>query len=274
MGPSSGDIILSLSIALAAVLAVTRRVPLAAALALPAAAAAGRMFGTATRLLPGEGLILAEIVLLPIPFGILTAWAALRCFYWIPDRLTAPEDSPRVAETERLKRLSELGALGFRPVGWLCLRDGFERQDRQYFLHPDGISACVIRNRWGIRGITFCTEQDGARLVTSDWPSIPMFPLLPGKTIFLHQLGRSPKELLRNHRLHLAELAMDAPDPCNDLLAREQVRFEEDAKEAVRRGRLVRDRRGRLRVTLRAMPALLCRTFFLDFRRKRWRFDR
>jgi hypothetical protein len=274
MVPSAAEIAFALSVVVAVLVAATRRVPLAAALAFPAAVAIG-CANVPRRWLPEELAVLAGIVLLSIVFGTLLSWAALRCFYWIPDRLTHPEDSIFDRETERLKSLAELGALGFRPVGALCLKDGLERQVRRYFVDSSGtLAAWVTRNRWGTRGISFCTEQDGARLVTSNWPFIPAFRLTPGRVIFLHHTCRSLKELLRNHRIHLAELAMDAPDSCGDLLEREQIRFGEMVEEVVRRGRLVRDRRGRLRLTLGAIPGVLVRGLWLDFRRKCWRFGR
>src|SRR5262249_51045826 len=142
-------------------------------------------------------------------------------------------------------------------------------------IDPTGtIIACVVRNWLGIRGISFCTEQEDAWVKTSDWPFLPVLPISLGCTLFLHHGCPTSAELLRMHRIHLAELAMDAPDRCSDVLGREKRRYEEQLEEAVRRGCLNRKGRDRLRLTTRAVFAAMFRTLFLECRRKSARFDR
>jgi len=273
MGVHPAEITMIASVILLVAVVASRRVPLAAALASPLPGIGVALYDAFPRTWHLELLEAAGVFALSV--GVVSSvvsWGLLRFGWWLPDRLTR---SGGEGATARLKSLAEMGRLGFRSAGALSVSDGPERQICEYFIDSTGtITACVSRSWLGLRAIGFTTEQDGARVKTSDCPFLPVLPLPPGWTLFLHHACRTPAELLRMHRIHLAELAMDAPDRCSDVAAREQRRYAEALEEAVQRGCLTWKGPHRLRLTFAATMGLLYRSLFLDYRRKAARFDR
>jgi len=272
MGSPVAEITMIASVILLVAVVVSRRVPLAAALAAPLPVIGVALGMAFPRTWPLELLeAVAGFALAVGAGGSLVSWVLLRFGWWLPGRLSPSGGSDGI---RRLKDFAEMRRLGFRRAGSLSVSDGPERQICEYFIDSTGtIAACVSRSWTGLRGIGFITEQDGARVKTSDWPFLPVLPLPPGWTLFLHHACRTPAELLRMHRIHLAELAMDAPDSCSDLPAREQRRYEEVLAEAVRGGKLTPKGPDRLRLTFAATMGLIWRSLFLDYRRKAARFD-
>jgi hypothetical protein len=263
-----------LTIFLSLLLVVQRRLPFAAVLPLPIAVVilwkSAPRSGLLEALIVAGGISAASVAVTPI-----FSWLLMRLLFWLPDRLSEPEDRDERGATARLKALAELGRLGFRPAGALAIPRGLERRVLEYFTDTTGTITAWINRHWiGISGLTFCSEQDGARLETTNYPSLPLGSPPPGWTIFYHHFCATSGDLLRKHREHLASLAIDLPDPCPDVPARERRRYEEEIGHLVQSGQLVPDRRGRLRMTLRAVVAALPRAFFSNFRRKSYRLGR
>jgi len=257
------------SIVIAVLLAATRRLPLAAILAIPAVGTIIEAWRDSRVFFPEPLMVLGGIAACAVTLGILVAWVGMRLGYRIPERLVEAEDLGERGATSHLKALAELGRIGFRPAGRLAVPAGMERQVREYFTDPTGtITAWITRHQFGFEGLSFCSEQDGARLKTTSWPFLHPWPVPPGWTLYYHHFCPDPAELLRRHREHLASLAMDAPDPCRDVPDRERLRHLEEMEHLVRIGRMVRDGRGRFRLTFRGFLATLPRAFLTDFRRK------
>lgn len=269
------EIVMTALIVVGFVLLVRRRIPLAAYFAGLAVAGIGHVGIAAPRAVQREMLAAAPLLLALLPAYAILTWLLMRGFYWFPDRLSRSVGSGERGATERLKNLAELGRLGFRPAGVLCIPSGFERQVREYFIDASGtLLARVVRNWMGVRGLTFISEQDGARIETTDWPFLQVWPAPPGWTLFYHHYCRDAEELLARHRQHLAELAVEAPTPCDDAETRESERHELEMDELVRTEWMIRSSPGRLRMTLRGVLRSLPRAYFLDFRRKNYRLGR
>lgn len=274
----AGEVLIAASMLLCILIAVTRRLPVIAGLGL----VAGAMTYDLWLKLPGcwrdEAATLAAgglpLLLVTVAPGV---WLFLRASYWLPERLSDSTESEdllkRTCSSARMESVSAFRALGFEPVGLLYLEGGLERQVREYFVDPSGtIIGRMLLAGLGYRGMSFSTEQDGARIVTTNWPFLSPFPVPAATTIYYHCYC-TPKELLRKHRQHLATRAMDDPivRRGEEVLQSQKRGYQEEAERLVQIGRLRPDRRGRLRMTLKALYAYMAWGLFLDFRHKNFR---
>lgn len=268
-------LLLGASILFTVAIVVTRRLPLVVGIA-SLAAVGGVLFllrlpvreaGIASAALAGA----LTVGLAPLPILI---WAVLRPFYWLPATLVESTDSPDLLRLMdcpfRNRRIAELGRLGFRHEGTLFVEASLERQLVDVFLDPTAtILACATRHKFGFKPLSFLSMEDGILVRTSNSNFIPTWPLRSGTVAFLHQFCPDPEELLRNHRRNLAGLTMERPAAWGAEGPLTEVRrlYEADMDDAVRRGRLVLRRRGRLAMTLKAWVCLSATVMFRDYRR-------